>query len=313
MSAATEDRHKSRPITFRLDDGRRKLLDGLMQKSSLTQTQAVNAIFDGFLPSGLHNPTQRTPEKCNLCLKCAGEVENGVVCLTKKSSSDPINFKRLPFAIAEKCAEMPFNTPVDKKTREQFEKDLQSAKQDLERETRLHDTYRKKYDKLKDFPEEHDRVKRKLAQVEQPFQDLLKEKEGLKVELGNVRNSLLEALNEKTVVETDNEFLRIENKKLSEQEILKENDSLQLQLKEMGSQKADIAEEVLKVQALLKEERNQKHDIISKVDKMLREIDQYMPRFGNQLSVSDIELKAYVNSLKKTIQNFRGYLSTVAS
>jgi len=315
--APIKDYHTKEKVTLRLAAVQKVYIDTFREPFKLNMSEAISKIIEQHQFQGLQTSSASLCEGCNACLKHGIVTPQGVLCITKRSVYDPIRKQYLSPQEAEACSRKPFNTPLDKKTREELQKtisDLEGFKlgflkfqPELLELRKERSSYRKR---------ERD-LEAELDQVKQPFQCVLKEKEGLKIEVENVRNSLLAALTERDVLETDNQFLKTENKKLSENELLKENDSLHLQLSRASNEKADIAEEVLKLQALLKEERNQKSDIISKVDKTLKEIEQYMPlprvNWASQLPVVDLELKAYMDSLKKTIQNFRGYLQTVAA
>lgn len=356
MSATTEE-VKTRPLIFRTtSDLEKQLRDYEKNTHQKSFSGAVNSILEAFFLSGLHAPTQKTPPRCRECPKNFGECDSGVACGTKKSVLDFFNFKIVPFAIAEKCAEKPFNTPIDKKTREQFETELTATKEQLFQVKELYAVDHEKLGIFKGVRQENDDLSKEnkalnrqiaklsenkllvdneslakrwkqavtenaeIPKLKEELEHVKKEKEEGDLELGNVRNGLLATQEENTNLHMDNEYLRRENEKLQENEILKENkklldenDSLNETIVQKAREKADVAEEVLKLQALLKEERNQKTDIISRIDRMLREMEQHMPPVRNQLSGDALEFKIYVDTLRKAIQNFRGYLRTVTA
>jgi len=324
MSARTREDDARPKITIRMDSNDKTYFDKFMETSSLNITGAFHAILDSHRLSGLQFSPALVPDGCRNCPKFAGVTEKGVLCITKKTPTDPVRYDLKPFPFVKVCWTKPFNTPVDKKTREQYEKNLEEHQKNYAKltgeNTKLFNErqkYHDKYELVKWAPEANVALKKELEQVKQPLQDLLKEKEEWKIQFNEEHNTLLKVLEEKTTLQTDNEFLRAQNMHLSESELLKdnkrmldENDSL---WKELGSQKEELSQEIEKLQAWLKEERNQKSDIIFHLTNKLREIDQCLPTFGNQLAGADLQIKAYVDSLRKTIQDLKGYLQTVAS
>jgi len=269
------------------------------------------------------------PEGCRSCPLAGLVIEMKgqpmMVCILRDENKQP-SIKCQPLYLAQVCCRKPIH--ISKPTQRKYESSIETLNIQLEGEkekvTRLEkkETY---YDKLrktiiqkdqdnktlesyeKDLEKKLREVNRKLNQIEKPMQDLYAERAELKVGLGNMQNVLLTKNTEIATLTTDNEQLREQVQKLSENTLLNENDSLRVQLIGRDTQIKEQNDEIQKLEALRDKKEMILKDILSRTGKMLREFKQYAPA-----SLEPYELTAYLKNVRKTIENFEGYLNTIS-
>jgi hypothetical protein len=283
-------------------------IENLKQQKGLPSFKATEDFIHARFFEGKTVSDDSIPEKCKSCLKFGNHVENGkVLCVTKKTLGEPMRFHWIPLDVAQGCSEMPFNTPLNKKTREQFEREFSNMeKMKIHHQNRA-DELRPKAERLSIAERQLEQTTRELEEARTGKEDLLSVKSTLESRVSDMANTFLENRDKIVALETDNEQLRAENAKLSENEVLTENDSLRMELNEKIKLIDDTRFEIEKLEALTQKQRQTIDDVISKTKSTFREFRQYLPTSLEPYAISE-----YIKNAQKKIELFDGYLDTVA-
>ena len=162
----------------------------------------------------LQEPKPDISKSCEDCLKYGGILAGKILCVTKKTVDKPTRIQKIPIIEARACADKSFNTPLNKKTREEFERDLKNS--DL----------RTKYHQQK-----AEKLRPKLEQLSIAFRDLKEKSASL---------------------QTDNEQLRLDVEKLSESTLLNEIAELRPKAEQLPKTLRDLQEKTLELQEVRK-------------------------------------------------------------
>ena len=309
MKPITSEKDKFR-TTIAFDSEYKEMILNTMKEQGLDSVKSAVQL----LLTGKTVVDTSIPENCKACLKFGKLVKNGkVLCLTKKTLAEPMRFQWIPLDVAQGCSEMLFNTPINKKTREQFEKDLANI-------TRMRDHYvtqvqnlRPKAELLLETQKRLEQTAKELYNIKKPHEELLNEKGTLELKVSGMGNALLERDGKIAVLETDNEQLRIQVTKMSENELvkensefLKENDGLRIEITDLKNKLVDHANEIEKIEALGEKNIKDLMEVISKTNSVFRDFKQYLPA-----SYAPHDIDEYRKAMQTKMNQFEGYLVTM--
>ena len=268
---------------------------------------------------GLQTSRESASEICKfpdgtICPKYGGITEEEIVCTTKKSETDPVQIRSVSFLFAQFCSKKPFNTPLDKKTRQQFQQlQIENSLVKTERDTLRYELQRRKdtREELKRAHVEIERQRVEIKQIKEPNENLLDEK----VALENDNDFKTERMKElEALVETQSHDTLIQKN----QELISRIDQCENELKsaytnhnmEIEQAKGDLE----KLEALVKSLKGQKTEILQTVEKTLRDFKQFLPENSSSSDqyLNALNWKEYRQNTLKVIQNLEGYLQTVA-
>ena len=248
---------------------------------------------------------ESAPEMCKMpdgndCPQFGNVTEKGVLCIWKKTETDPVHFRFTPFVVARFCAQKPFNTPVDKKTHQQYESKFNLMKSEIDAANRRHGIDHRKIESLKSIEKERDNT---LSEIQR--------------------------LNEEVILplQNDNQFLRKAREELLHDPLAQKVKELSDQLTETkgamaiqaSNHSADMEEskqEIEKWRALLKVEKDKSTDMRFTVEKRLSDLKQFLPTVSPSCEVCSeggFKLKEYKQSALKSIENLEGYVRTLAN
>jgi regulator of replication initiation timing len=261
-------------------------------------------------------------------------IENGEACCILKVENKLPQKIHQSLAEAWACADRPLY--ISRATQEEVDRELQVSRAERDRaeeeatELKKRDAY---YGTLRKTLMERDAEKRELGSsldnVEkenkrlkkqlQPMQEIIEQNEASKSEVVNMRNSLVEKIEENNVLQTDNDQLRRQLEELSHDALVQENEKLTHQLEDakqyvkvQEAQKNQMIEDLkVEIQHLeaLSDKRSQVfNEALSRIGKFLRETRQFAP----SLQEPD-QLRPYIASLLKAIDDLQGYLNTIAN
>jgi hypothetical protein len=294
--------------SFNVDEDDLAFLEKIKQEHGLFSLNETPSFIFKQLQKGKTVSDDSIPENCKSCPKFGKHVKNGkVLCLTKKTLAEPMRSQWIPLDVAQGCSEMPFNTPTNKKTREQFERELANMEKMKNYHQNRADELRPKAERLSIAERQLEQTTGELEEARTGKEDLLSVKSTLESRVSDMTNTLLERDAKIAVLETDNEQLRTQIAELSENEVLTENDSLRVQLNEKIKLIDDTRFEIEKLEALTQKQRQTIDEVISKTKSTFREFRQFLPTSLEPYAISE-----YIKNAQKKIEQFDGYLDTVA-
>jgi hypothetical protein len=290
-------------------------IENLRQQKGLPSFKAAEDFIHAEYFKGKTVSDESIPENCKSCPKFGNHVKNGkVLCLTKKTLAEPVRSQWIPLDVAHGCSEMPFNTPINKKTREQFEKDLSNVENMKLYHQKRADELRPKAERLPIVERQLEQTMRELEEATKGKEDLLSTKSTLRLRVSNMENALLEGDKKIASLETDNGQLRKEIEELSHDRLFEENQLFKVQLSQKERQVANYQLEVQKEQALREKAQEEKTNIVKQTLKMLNEFKAFMPselKYCEQCTQS-FTVMDYLRNIQKKIEQFEGYVNTVA-
>jgi hypothetical protein len=300
---------KREKTTINLDPDIRKWIDDLTtQDPNGIRDNVVNRLFRERL-EGKSVSDATIPKGCESCLKCGFIIKNGkLLCITKKTETDPIRYDWIPLEVVGVCSEKTFNTPINKKTREQYEKDLSTVMNNYLSWKRYAEKLEPKAERLLTVEKDFKKTMEEFEEARKGKEDLLNAKSTLESGFSNMKNALLERDEKIAVLETDNEQFRVQIAKLSENELLRENDSLHVQLNGKIKLIDDYAYEVTKLEALLQSKDLIIAEVLSKTKDTFRDFKQFLPT-----SLEPYDIQQYTKAMLTKIIQFEGYLNIVTS
>jgi hypothetical protein len=290
-------------------------LDKYYQEQGLeNRSQGLVKILESYRLAGLQTSEEFRPERCKGCLQYGGINNEGILCIVKKSETDPVRSHFTPLAVAKACSEKPFNTPPNRKSRQQYENEISllttENKSAIAQRKRDHE----KLEKMKGLGEKLERAESEIeflnAQLK-PVENLLEQKTAL--ENDNVfQTGRIEEL--EAIVETQSHDPLIQKN----QELITRIDECEADLKsaytshKMESEQAKG--EIEKLEALVKTQKDQKTDILFTMEKTLKDFKQFLPGASSQCEqcLNAFNWKEYRQNTLKLIQNLEGYLQTKA-
>jgi len=291
-------------------------IENLKQQKGLPSFKATEDFIHARFFEGKTVSDDSIPENCKSCPKFGKQIKNGkVLCLTKKTLAEPMRSQWIPLDVAQGCSEMPFNTPLNKKTREQFERDLSNMeKMKIHHQNRA-DELRPKAERLPIAERQLEQTMRELEEARKGKEDLLSAKSTSELRVSDMKNALLERDEKIASLETDNGQLRKETEELSHERLFEENQLFKVQLGQKERQVADYQLDVQKEQALREKAQEEKISVVKQTLKMLNEFKAFMPsdlKYCEQCTQS-FKVMDYLRRVQKKIEQFEGYVNTVAS
>jgi hypothetical protein len=310
-----EPHERKQKMNLRLPSEQANFLTQLAQKRGFVnprggydESKAVSVIIESYRLLGLQTSEECRPEMCKDCPQYGGVNDEGVLDIIKKSVTDRVSFEFKPLAVAKACSEKPFNTPVEKKSREMLESEIERLK-----------PYQlkcaKQKEQLNSIRPEIERIRAELQTKRTKFDEI---SEGLRIftddnlhlkgENAELKNGLLRETEKVALLEHDNDYLRSEVKDLSSDTLAEKISFQNVQLGTLRTQIEDYKGEIEKLEALNTHKNATLNEVVLKVSKMLREFKQFLPQ-----SVDSYALKDYLQSLQKKIDDFEGYINTVSA
>jgi len=290
------------------DDETLAKIEELMREKDLPSFKAGQEFINKSFLEGKTVSDDSIPENCKSCPKCGFIIKNGkMLCITKKAETDPIRYDWIPLEMLTVCAEKPFNTPINKKTREQCKRDLFNMEQMKIHHQERADQLRPKAERLPIVEKELTETTRELEEARKGKEDLLSAKSTFELKVSDMKNSLLARDEKIAVLETDNQQLRSEAERLQESKLLAENDSLRQRLEEFQLSLNQYAKEIEKLDALNDKTDAKLKDVISQMARRLKQFKENLPIGSNP-----DEMNLYILTLKKAIDESQGYLITVS-
>lgn len=274
-----------------------------LNKDSLKE--AIDFVIDEFFKGETYDTIQTLP--CKNCEKCGNIIKNGkVLCLTKKTLDTSIKYQWIPIEIARACTEMPFNTPLNKKTREQYEKDLFNLGKNRDYYQQAVQNLRPKAERLPIVEKELSETKQQLENIQEPIKSLYADLQKISKWRLHLSNYTLHILNERKALETDNDFLRKQIEELSHDSLAEKNAFLKVELGKRDQDIEGLKSEIQKLEELNKWEHQKIINLTSETRKMLRDFNTYLPK-----SLEPYDISTYIKDVKKKIEQFESYLNTL--
>ena len=326
MPETTRDRHKNTvPLNARVPSDYLTFLDKYYQEQGLeNRSQGLVKILEGYRLLGLQTSEESAPETCKTpdgktCPKFGGITKEAILCMTKRSQMDTLRYQFLPFLVAKVCNGKPFNTPVDKWTRQQFEYEISllttkegSLSDRLKRAEEQLDASEGMKEKWKKEHAENQTLRTELKNTKEPIENLLQQTINLEndndFKKGRIKEleAIVEAQSPDTLVQTNGELL-------DELEEIKQ--TMKIQESNHSANIEDLNLEIKKWEALAKTEKDKNIDIRFTVENVLRDFKQFLPTGSPSCQVCSeggFKLKQDRQSALKAIENLEGYLQTVA-
>jgi len=299
--------HRIRATTVRLTPENELFAKETQNKSGFNRSKIINDWGDKCRNGTPESVEVQTCEAVK-CPKFGGVTEGGVLCLTKKSNTDRIHSDTIPFKVATACTEKPFNTSIDKKSREAYESEIERLKP-------YHHKYSKQRDELNSLRPENARLivglQNKTIEcdgISKALKISMSDNLQLKGENTELKNGLVRETEKVGLLEHDNEYLRNELKDLSSDALVEKVSFQNVQLGTLRTEIEDYKREIEKLEALNTHKNATLNDVVFKVNKMLREFKQFSPQ-----SIDSFALKDYMRSVQKKIEDFEGYINTVST
>ena len=329
MSETIRDHHvNTKPLNARVPPNCLTFLNKYYQEHGLeNRSQGLVKILESFQLLGLQTSEESAPEMCKIsdgetCPKFGGITKEGILCITKKSQIDSVHFQFLPFIVAKVCKMKPFNTPVDKKTRQQFKTEIELITTQRDIAIGRNERYYRKIESFKGIEKERDNA---LSEIERLNEVVKRVPVNLK-EIDSLRKSFKEKNDECVTLTEDNDFLRKTNEELSHDPLTEKYKELLgryeeaeqlLKIRESNdsANQEESKKEIAKLEALVKVEREQNNDIVFTTKKALRDFKQFLPEgSASCMTCPDgFKFKEYKQNALKAIENLEGYLQTKAS
>jgi regulator of replication initiation timing len=291
------------------------------------------------------------PENCKSCplhgvlVQIKGQWK--MICILKVENKQP-NIEYHELVEAEICSTKPIY--ISKATQQEYEWRLEIKESELQRAIENEDILQRKddyYEEIRKTSIQRDLDQKTLEAYEEtleknlkaanrklePMQGLLTKIETLESEGKKMNNGLLARIEENNTLQTDNEYLRKQVEDLSHDSLVEKTKELSTQLedakqyvkvqeaqknKEIGELNIDIRQ----LEALNEKENREKTEISSKIRSFLR--DAKIPTYyeaeakllqGKPNAATDaiaFQVATYLGNIRKLIENFEGYLNTVA-
>jgi len=158
-----------------------------------------------------------------------------------------------------------------------------------------------------------DEANKNLEDARKREEELLNVRSILESRVSEVQNALLER---DEIIDNLNKNIDVLNRQieeLSHDRLFEENQLLKVQLAQANKIKDDYKLEIQKEVALREKEHQQKVNVIEQVTKMIKEFKLFMPSTLKdcELCVASFQIKDYLNSIQKKIEQLEGYLNTV--
>jgi DNA repair exonuclease SbcCD ATPase subunit len=260
-------------------------------------------------------PVDAIEDPCKNCPKPHLITPKGIICITKKAENDQIYKRQFSFAEARACAEKPFNTPLDKKTREQFERDLSNMEKMKNYHQQRADELRPKAERLPIVERQLQKIMRELEEASKGKEELLNAKNTLESRVSELQNSLIALMDEKAKLEAQVTQLTQLNKELSQDALAEKNSFLTVELGKRDRDIERLKAEVERQEALIEVLKQRVFQVTSEIEKMLREFGEFIPSdLGTcEQCVDSFQIKDYFRNTKKKIEAFKGYLQTITT
>lgn len=280
--------------------------DGTWDKSA-----ACSKILTDYQLLGLQTSEEFRPEMCKGCLQYGGRTNEGILCIIKKSETDPVRYEFKPLAVAKACSDKPFNTFPDRKSRQQYENQISLLTIEKDSAIAARKRDHGKLELLKGIEKERDHA--------------LSENQWLNEELKRLP-ALLKEIDGLHALQTDYEYWKRLAEERSHDPLVQKYKELSDQFEEMqqamkiqeSNHSAELEElrlEINKYATLAKAEKDNISDIRFTVEKALIDFKQFLPSGSPACDICSeggFKLKEYRQSALKTIENLQGYLQTVA-
>jgi len=293
--------------SFKVDADDIAFLQKIKQENSLFSVDEAHSFALKQMQKGKIAFEGNIPENCKSCPKCGFIIKNGkMLCITKKTETDPIRGDWIPLEVAKTCSEKPFNTPINKKTREQFERELSNMEKMKIYHQKRADNLRPKAEHLPIVEKELRETKQELENVQKPIKNLYAELQKTRTWRLHLANYLLRIMNERKALETDNDFLRKQVEELSHDSLAEKNAFLTVELGKRNRDIEDLKTEIQKLEDLNKWEHQKIINLTSETRKMLRDFNQYLPT-----SLEPYDIQQYIKNIQKKIEQFENYLNTL--
>jgi DNA repair exonuclease SbcCD ATPase subunit len=252
---------------------------------------------------------------CKDCPKFGGIIDGKILCITKKTVDSPIKYHLYSTEIARACSHKPFNTPLDKKTREEFQRELKNMEQMKIYHKNRADELRPKAERLSIVEKQLLETMRELEEARKGKEELLNAKSTLESQVSEMKNSLIALMDEKAKLETQVTQLTQLNKELSKDVLVEKNSFLTVELGKRDQDIEHLKSEIEKQEALIEVLKQRTFQLTSEVEKMLREFEQFLPSdLGTcEQCVDSFPIKEYFKNTKKKIEAFKGYLQTITT
>jgi hypothetical protein len=329
MSVQTETHERKQKANFRLRPEDINYLAQHAQKRGFInprggydESKSISEIIQTHRSLGLQTSEEFKPEGCKNCIQYGGVTKEAVVCIIKRSDAEPVRSIFMPFPIAQICSMKPFNTPVDKKTHQQFKTEIELITTQRDIAIDRNGRYYRKIESSKGIEKERDNA---LSEIERLNEVVKRVPVNLK-EIDSLRKSFKEKNDECVTLTEDNDFLRKTNEELSHdpltekyKELLDRYEQAEQLLKvresNYSANQEESEKEIVKLEALVKVGREQNNDIVFTIKKALRDFKQFLPE-GSASCVGcpdGFKFKEYKQNALKAIENLEGYLQTKAS
>ncbi|MCJ7424319.1 hypothetical protein MUP01_08650 [Candidatus Bathyarchaeota archaeon] len=318
------DRHKNtKPVNARVPPDYLTFLDKYYQEQGLkNRSQGLVKILESYRLLGLQTSEEFKPEICKGCPQYGGINNEGILCIIKKSETDPVRFDLKPFAVAKPCSEKPFNTFPDRKSLQRYENEFTLLRTERDTAIARHKRDHGKLELLTGIEKERDNA---LSEIERLNEDV-KRMPAMRQEIDRLQNLVTERSADVIGLKNDNDFLRKTNEELSQDSLTEKYKELlgryeeaehllKIQESNNRANQEESKKELVKLEALVRVGREQNNDIVFTIKKALRDFKQYLPEGSASCTAcpDGFKFKEYKQNALKTIENLEGYLQTKVS
>lgn len=339
-----QDYHKTEKLNLRVTPDQKRRFEQIGQKfNAKTGSETVIDLMDHYdqcgtaasiLPEEIKEIFEKCKKKGCLAYPYFNSETQQAVCIFPYEANVPKKVKHPSIVEFKACSEAGILVRMTRKKEleEEFQDKTKTLIAQIDRGEIEHQYNIALVEKLREKDQEHykdvaeiqriaeisDQRHKRIEQLErkiQPMQDLLTEKGTLTSKVSEMENALVEREHKIATLETDNAYKDEMIKKLSESEILKENDALNVELVQKRKLVTNYEFEIQKLEAVREKERQTFNEVISKTMSVFREFRQFVPSDLRtcQQCINVIELEHYIKNIQKKIENFEGYLQTMAS
>lgn len=231
-----------------------------------------------------------------------------ILCIVSHEKKAP-TIQRRSIAEFRACSLSPIVIPMERK--EELEQihaaEMERVELEIDQKKKEHTKYHNQVERLKPQLEKTLKDFRKEHSLRMEAESKLKPMENIIIERDNAVKERNELRPLCALLQHDNDYKAQQIKILSESELLKENDSLRQELGKARSLIDELKEETEKLNALLERRQKTFNDFMFHVQKMLGDFKQNTPS-----ELTPYDLTYYLRSVRKTIENFEGYIATVS-
>lgn len=286
--------------------------EDISNQSSRSNIKELLKIIDKkILPSEIS-----IPDTCNSCSKLGRDEmgkpiikEGQLLCISKKGVTDSIKHQWIDPLVGKGCR-MPFNTSINKQTREQLQAKIEEWERiALNAGTRIEEL-EKDVERLPIIKKELRDTRDKIASLE----PLVNENRLLKSRCSDLEIICQKKEEELAPLQNDNEHLKNKVNELSHDAILEENQYLKVQLANEEDALKNREMEIRKLEALIRVTREAFSDAIFRTGKMLKEFADYNQSINIakcEQCVEGYSFKAFSRGIATKIEDLQGYLNTI--